>query len=111
MKYFGGTRQIKEIMKMNGGCRIDEYKILEKSGGYAVYEYNEEIFRTKKLNTAIDWLADEGVVEETRFRLTSKQRDILRSKMIEIIINVILGSIVMAVSVGLILAWLLGIVY
>lgn len=111
MKYFGGTRQVKEIVEMNGGCRVDEYKIIEKSDGYAVYEYNEEIFRTKKLNTALDWIADEGIIEETRFRLTSKQKDILRSRMIEIIIDVILGSIVMTVSVGLVLAWLLGIEY
>lgn len=108
MKYFGGTRQIKEIVKMNGGCRIDEYKILEKSGGYAVYEYNEEIFRTKKLNTAIDWLADEGVVEETRFRLTSYQKDILRQRIWEFIGIAILGGISMAIMLGIFIAWFLG---
>jgi hypothetical protein len=108
MKYFGGTRQIKEIVKMNGGCRIDEYKILEKSGGYAVYEYNEEIFRTKKLNTAIDWLADEGVVEETRFRLTSYQKDILRQRIWEFIGTVILGGISMGIMSVIFIAWFLG---
>lgn len=53
-------------------------------------------------------MVDEGILDETRFRLTSYQKDILRQRIWEFIGTAILGGISMGIMFGIFIAWFLG---
>lgn len=104
-----GTKEAKEIIDMNGGIRIGGMVIKEWKGGYMISDRGDEIMKTKKLDLALDWAVDNGFLLETRFRLTAEQKDNLRKEILNAIFCCIGGGISLAISLILILAWLMGI--
>lgn len=106
MKHMMGTREVKEAVKMNSGVRVGGIILRECRNGYAIFDYGEEIARTRKLDTALDWMVEMGYLHETRFRLTAEQRDLLRSKIWEYIGLGVMGGFVTGVALIMTIAWL-----
>lgn len=104
-----GSRQAKEVIKMNGGIRIGAVVIAKENGRYIASDRGRDIIKTKRLNTMLDWAVGEGLVGETRFRLTVHQRDILRQRIWEYIGWVIAGGLSLSLSIIFAIAWTLGI--
>lgn len=111
MKY-KGTREFKEYLKCNERGRIGDVKVLLTDKGWLVLkqetDINKRLFICSKLDVVLDWMVDEGILDETRFRLTSYQKDILRQRIWEFIGTAILGGISMGIMFGIFIAWFLG---
>lgn len=111
MKY-KGTRELKEYLKCNERGRIGNVKVLLTDKGWMVLkqetDINKRLFICRKLDIVLDWMVNEGILDETRFRLTSYQKDILRQRIWEFIGTAILGGISMGIMFGIFIAWFLG---
>jgi len=110
MKY-KGTREFKEYLKYNEKGRIGDVKVLLTDKGWLVLkqetDINKKLFICKKLDIVLDWMVNEGILDETRFRLTSYQKDILRQRIWEFIGTAILCGISMSIMFGIFIAWFL----
>lgn len=112
MKY-KGTREFKQYLEMNERGRIGNIKVVRTSKGWmvlqAMTDTTQRLFIAKKLDIILDWMVNEEILDETRFRLTSYQKDILRQRVWEWIGTAILGGIAMAVMIGIwLLYWFVG---
>lgn len=105
-----GTREAKDIIYMNDGIKVRNIICrITKNGDYVIFRNGVEIFRTSKINIALDWMVDAGYMHETRFRLTAYQKDILRQRIWEYIGCTIMGGIITGIGLIMLIAWLLGI--
>lgn len=104
-----GTKEAKDIIYMNDGIRIGGVVCRTCKDGYKIVQNGNEVMRTSKINLALDWLAEEGYLYETRFRLTAHQKDIIRQRIWEYIGCTIMGGICMAIGGIIMMAWLMGI--
>ena len=111
MKY-KGTREFKEYLECNERGRVGDVKVFLTDKGWMVLkqetDINKRLFICKKLDIVLDWMVDEGILDETRFRLTSYQKDILRQRIWEFIGTAILCGISMGIMFGIFIAWFLG---
>lgn len=104
-----GTKEAKDIIYMNDGIRIGGVVCRACKDGYKIVQNGNEVMRTSKINLALDWLAEEGYLYETRFRLTAEQKDNLRKEIFNAIFCCIGFGISLAIALILTLAWLMGI--
>ena len=104
-----GTKEAKDMISCNGGMRIGEVIITHSDGYYEASDSDGCIIKSKKLNIVLDWAVDSGLLYETRFRLTAKQKDIIRQRVWEYIGCTIMGGICIAIGLIITIAWLLGI--
>lgn len=109
---YKGTREFKKLLEMNERGRIDDVRVVRSRNGWMVFKVesdtNTRLFVSPKLDIILDWMVDEGILDETRFRLTSRQKDILRQRIFEWIATAIFGGIGMAIMFGLWIAWFIG---
>lgn len=104
-----GTKEAKDMISYNGGMRIGEVIIACRNGYYEASDSDGCIIRSKKLNIILDWAVDNGLLYETRFRLTAEQKDIIRQRIFEYIGITILAGMTIGISIMIVIAWLLGI--
>lgn len=107
-----GTREAKDIITHNDGIRIEDAVCRACSTGYKIYQRGNLVFKTSKINLALDWMVENGYLYETRIRLTAYQKNLLRERFWEyvgttIMITIAL-SIALSITVGIMLAWLTG---
>jgi len=111
MKY-KGTREFKKLLEMNERGRIGDVRVVRSRNGWMVFKVesdtNTRLFISPKLDIILDWMVDEEILDETRFRLTSRQKDIMRQRIFEWILTAVLGGICMAIMFGLWIAWFIG---
>lgn len=111
MKY-KGTREFKKLLEMNESGRIGDVRVVRSRNGWMVFKVesdtNTRLFISPKLDIILDWMVDEEILDETRFRLTSRQKDIMRQRIFEWILTAVLGGIGMAIMFGLWIAWFIG---
>lgn len=78
-----GTKEFKDICICNEYGRVAGFVVeLADDGRWWIYN-NEYEWSTTKLDVILDWLVDIEILDETRFRLTSAQKSIIRTKIWE----------------------------
>jgi hypothetical protein len=76
-----GTKEFKDILICNGQGMVAGYHVNCLQDGKWFVGNDKHGFVSSKLDIILDWLVNEGVLDETRFRLTSAQKSILRTRM------------------------------
>ena len=97
-----GTREFKDILICNEHGIIAGYQVKQLQDGKWFVRNDKYGFISSKLDIILDWLVDEGVLDETRFRLTSAQKSILRTRIWECI-----GYGIGLLIIELILVWIM----
>jgi len=103
-----GTREAKDIIAYNDSIRIEDAVCRACSTGYKVYQRGNLVFKTSKINLALDWMVENGYLYETRIRLTAYQKNLLRERFWEYVGTTIMMTIALSITVGIMLAWLMG---
>lgn len=101
-----GTREARDIIKMNDSVRIGGLVCRAYRGGYRIMDRGIEIIRTSNIDIALDWLVEMGYLCETRFRLTAEQKDILKQRIYEYIGYALCSGLIMTMSLVFTMAWL-----
>jgi len=78
-----GTKEFKDILICNEQGIVAGYQVKQLQDGKWFVRNDKHGFISNKLDIILDWLVDEGVLDETRFRLTSAQKSIIRTKIWE----------------------------
>lgn len=97
-----GTREFKDILICNEQGMIAGYQVKRLQDGKWFVKNNKYGFISSRLDIILDWLVDEGILDETRFRLTSAQKSILRTRIWEWI-----GCGIGLLIIELILVWIM----
>ena len=97
-----GTREFKDILICNEQGMVAGYQVKQLQDGKWFVRNDKYGFISSKLDIILDWLVDEGVLDETRFRLTSAQKSILRTRIWEWI-----GCGIGLLIIELILVWIM----
>ena len=103
-----GTREAKDIIYMNDGIRIGSVVCRVYRNGYVITDSSKVIMKTSKINLALDKMVDMGLLEETRFRLTSRQKDVIRQRIWEFIGCTIMYGLSFSIALILAVAWFIG---
>ena len=75
-----GTKEFKDILICNEQGMVAGYHVNRLQDGKWLVGNSKHAFVSSKIDIILDWLVDEGVLDETRFRLTSAQKSILRTR-------------------------------
>lgn len=97
-----GTKEFKDILICNEQGMIAGYQVKRLQDGKWFIRNDKYGFISSKLDIILDWLVDEGILDETRFRLTSAQKSILRTRIWEWI-----GCGIGLLLIELILVWIM----
>lgn len=78
-----GTKEFKDILICNEQGSVNGYRVRQMQDGKWFVTDGKYGLISTKVDIILDWLVDEEVLEETRFRLTAHQKSILRTRIWE----------------------------